>query len=162
MTFFLGKGSEANLVGVEPKLVCCVRYAIKRTDVDFSVVEGLRRLERQKLLVASGASRTMNSYHLDGHAVDMAPYVEGRLAWQAPLAYRVAYWMLQASRALAVRLVWGEVWDRELASLDPDNLQAEARAYDERWHRAHPRPKDHAGYWGPLNDPWHFQLVRGQ
>ncbi len=137
-----------------------MRYAIKRTGVDFSVVEGLRSLERQKRLVASGASRTLDSYHLTGDAVDLAPYVDGRLQWQAPLAYVVAGWMLRANRDLSVPLVWGGVWDRELGSLDPNNLGDAVRAYVSRWLAAHPRPKDHEGYWGPLDDPWHFQRVR--
>ncbi len=160
MTFVLGKASEANLIGVHPALICEVRYAIKRTAVDFSVVEGLRSLERQKKLVAAKASRTLDSYHLTGDAVDLAPYVDGKLAWQKPLALEVARMMLFASRDLTVPSVWGGVWDRELASLDADDLDGEVERYVARWRAAHPRPKDHVGYWGPLDDPWHFQRVR--
>jgi len=155
MTFFLGKTSEAHLLDVQPKLVCCVRYAIKRTPVDFGVHEGRRSLERQKVLFASGVSRTLDSEHLDGHAVDLVPYIEGRLQWQAPLCLAVARVMLQASRDLSVRLVWGGVWDRELASLDPDHLEEAIEAYGARFRKA--RPGKH-----PLIDMPHFQLVRGQ
>lgn len=162
MTFALGKTSEANLLGVNPSLICCVRYSIKRTIVDFSVVEGLRALERQRKLVAAGASRTLDSYHLTGDAVDLAPYVDGKLAWQKPLAFEVARTMLFASRDLTVPLVWGGVWDRELASLDPNDLDGEVERYIARWRAAHPRPKDHVGYWGPLDDPWHHQRVRAR
>jgi peptidoglycan L-alanyl-D-glutamate endopeptidase CwlK len=162
VTFILGKASEASLIGVCAPLVCCVRYAIKRSDVDFSVVEGLRALERQRKLVASGASRTMDSLHLTGDAVDLAPYVDGRLQWQAPLAYKVAKWMALGSRDLVVPIIWGGVWDRELASLDPEALDAAHQEYVARWLAAHPRPKDHKGYWGPLDDPWHFQRVRAR
>lgn len=155
MTFFLGKTSEERLVGVQPKLICCVRYAIKRTPVDFGVAEGLRSLDRQKVLVASGASRTLDSYHLDGFAVDLVPYVDGRLQWQAPLCLQVARMMLHASRDLSVRLVWGGVWDRELASLDPDHLDDAVDNYATRYKLSHPGKK-------PLIDMPHFQLVRGQ
>lgn len=154
MTFVLGQTSEANLVGVQPKLVCCVRYAIKRTSQDFGVFEGLRSLERQKKLYAAGASRTLDSYHLDGHAVDLVPYVDGRLQWQAPLCIEVAKWMQAASLALSVRLVWGAVWDRELGSLSQD-LGDEVDAYVSRYKQAHPGKK-------PLIDYPHFQLVRHQ
>lgn len=162
MTFILGKASESNLIGVSPPLICCVRYAIRRSDVDFSVVEGLRTLERQRKLVASGASRTMDSLHLIGEAVDLAPYVDGKPQWQAPLAYKVAAWMLRASRDLVVPLIWGGVWDRELASLDPTALDVAHQEYVARWLVAHPRPADHKGYWGPLDDPWHFNRVRAR
>lgn len=155
MTFALGAGSESKLVGVRPKLVCCVRYAIKRTVQDFSVFEGVRSDARQRALYASGASRTLDSYHLTGEAVDLVPYVEGVLQWQQPLCNKIAAMMLEASRVLSVRLVWGSVWDRELASLDPDNLAGEVADYAERYRSAH--PGKHALIDGP-----HFELVRGQ
>ena len=64
--------------GVHPRLVDVVELAIQRTAVDFTVVEGLRTAERQRELVAKGASQTQNSLHLvqpDGYgrAVDLAP-----------------------------------------------------------------------------------------
>lgn len=155
MTFALGKTSEANLLGVQPKLICAVRYAIKRTTQDFGVHEGLRSLERQKKLVASGASRTLDSYHLDGFAVDLVPYIDGRLQWQPGPCLVVAKWMLHASHDLAVRLVWGAVWDRELGSLNPDDLDGAVDQYVLRYKAAHPGKK-------PLIDMPHFQLVRGQ
>jgi peptidoglycan L-alanyl-D-glutamate endopeptidase CwlK len=157
MTFVLGKASEANLLGVQPKLICCVRYAIKRTRVDFSVFEGLRDAARQAKLYASGASRTLKSDHLDGYAVDLVPYLDGRLQWQQPLCIEVARVMHQASRDLSVSLGWGAVWDRELATLDADNLDDEIEAYKRRYRLTHPDPKKKA-----LIDCPHFWLVRGQ
>lgn len=155
MTFALGTTSEAHLVGVQPKLICCVRYAIKRTQQDFTVFEGLRSIERQRELVAKGASRTLDSYHLDGFAVDLVPWIAGRAQWQPAPCIEVARMMQQASWDLAVRLVWGAVWDRELGSLDAADLDGEVDAYVARYKRAHPDKK-------PLIDYPHFQLVRGQ
>ena len=70
----LGTRSRNNLIGVAPDLQRVVELAITITDQDFTVVEGVRSLERQKRLYASGASTTMNSRHLTGHAVDLIPY----------------------------------------------------------------------------------------
>ena len=156
--FALGNTSETNLVGVTPKLICCVRYAIKRTTVDFSVFEGLRSLDRQRRLVAAGASRTMDSYHLTGEAVDLVPYVDKRLQWQMPLCIEVARVMLWASRDLSVPLVWGGVWDRELASLDVDRLEEEIDAYVARWRAANAQAWQEGKR--PLIDGPHFQKVR--
>ena len=153
MSFALGTQSEANLVGVRAKLICCVRYAIKRAPVDFSVFEGLRTEARQRELYRSGASRTLSSYHLTGEAVDLVPYVAGRLQWQMPLCIQVAKVMLEASRDLSVRLVWGAVWDRELAALNHDDLPGEIAAYVKRSEHTHPDRH-------PLIDGPHFQLVR--
>ena len=74
MPYVLGKRSKERLEGVHPDLVSVVERAIEISEMDFFVGEGLRSLERQKKLVASGASRTMNSRHLTGHAVDLHPH----------------------------------------------------------------------------------------
>ncbi len=71
------KRSKKKLEGVHPDLVAVVEEAIKH--VDFTVLEGLRSLERQEDLVAQGKSKTMNSKHLPqddgyGHALDLAPW----------------------------------------------------------------------------------------
>ena len=72
MGFVLGRGSRKKLTGVHPDLVRVVERAIEITDTDFAVIEGLRSPERQRELVAAGASKTLRSRHLTGHAVDLA------------------------------------------------------------------------------------------
>ena len=54
--FTLGSASQRNLDGVDHMLAAVVRRAIQLTDVDFSVVEGLRTPERQKQLHEDGDS----------------------------------------------------------------------------------------------------------
>lgn len=54
-------------------MVAVIRRALEFTPVDFSVIEGLRTVERQRELVAQGASKTMNSKHRTGDAVDVMP-----------------------------------------------------------------------------------------
>lgn len=77
MTFALSQKSVDRLAGVHPKLVAVVNLAITISPVDFAVLEGLRTIERQKSLVAAGASKTMRSRHLTGHAVDLGAIVDG-------------------------------------------------------------------------------------
>jgi peptidoglycan L-alanyl-D-glutamate endopeptidase CwlK len=84
--------------------------AIRRTEVDFAVLEGLRTLDRQKQLVASGASTTMNSRHLTGHAVDLGAWVDGELRWDWPLYYKIADAMFEAAEHSGVDLEWGGHW----------------------------------------------------
>jgi peptidoglycan L-alanyl-D-glutamate endopeptidase CwlK len=71
---------ELRLAGVHPDLVRVVRRAAEGGAI-FRVVEGVRSLERQSDLVASGASQTMNSRHLTGHAIDIAPIADGVVSW---------------------------------------------------------------------------------
>jgi peptidoglycan L-alanyl-D-glutamate endopeptidase CwlK len=74
------------------------------------VTEGLRTKERQRQLVAAGASRTMNSRHLTGHAVDVAALVGGKVRWDWPLYAVIAEHMKAAARELGVAIVWGGDW----------------------------------------------------
>ena len=110
MSFRLSNRSLSRLDGVHTHLVEVVMEAIRRTEVDFAVLEGLRTLDRQKQLVASGASTTMNSRHLTGHAVDLGAWVDGELRWDWPLYYKIADAMFEASEHCGVDLEWGGHW----------------------------------------------------
>jgi peptidoglycan L-alanyl-D-glutamate endopeptidase CwlK len=108
--FRLGSQSVARLNNVHPDLQKIVRRAIEISEVDFRVQEGLRTLKRQKELVAAGASRTLKSRHLTGHAVDLIALVEGKVRWDWPLYYKVADAMKAAAKELKVPLEWGGDW----------------------------------------------------
>lgn len=110
MAFVLSKRSLQRLEGVHPDLVKVVKRAIQLTPVDFTVLEGLRILERQKQLVVAGASKTMNSRHLTGHAVDLGAYVAGEVRWDWPLYHQVAAAVKQAAAELKVPIEWGGDW----------------------------------------------------
>lgn len=110
MTFRLGKRSRSRLGGVHPDLVKVVERAIELTSVDFTVLEGRRSRERQRKLYESGASQTLNSRHLTGHAVDLGAYVDDRVSWDWPLYYKIADAMKEAARELKVPVEWGGDW----------------------------------------------------
>ena len=107
MAYKLGQRSLQNLSGVHPDLVAVVKRAIEITEQDFSVIEGVRNIDRQRQLVKSGASQTMNSRHLTGHAVDIAPYP---LSWDWPQFYPIEDAMKKAAEELEVDLEWGGDW----------------------------------------------------
>jgi peptidoglycan L-alanyl-D-glutamate endopeptidase CwlK len=108
--FKLSARSRSKLTGVHPDLVRVVERAIQITDVDFAVIEGVRTLAKQREYVASGASTTMNSRHLTGHAVDLAAYVGSELRWDWPLYHKLAAAMKQAAAELSISIVWGGDW----------------------------------------------------
>lgn len=110
MPFVLGTRSIQRLTGVHPDLVRVVKRAIKITPVDFTVLEGLRTKARQVDLVKAGASKTMNSRHLTGHAVDLGAYVGGRVSWDWPLYHRIAKAVKQAAAEEGVPVEWGGDW----------------------------------------------------
>ena len=108
--FKLGKRSIERLQGVHPDLVRVVERAIDLTPVDFTVLEGLRSPERQQTLVASGASQTLNSRHITGHAVDLGAWVDNQVDWSWPLYAKIANAMKAAANELGVSIVWGGDW----------------------------------------------------
>jgi peptidoglycan L-alanyl-D-glutamate endopeptidase CwlK len=108
--FKLGKRSIERLQGVHPDLVRVVERAIDLTPVDFTVLEGLRSPERQQTLVASGASQTLNSRHITGHAVDLGAWVDNQVDWSWPLYAKIANAMKAAANELGVAIVWGGDW----------------------------------------------------
>jgi peptidoglycan LD-endopeptidase CwlK len=110
MSFRLGTRSQERLKGVHPDLVKVVERAIQLTPVDFTVLEGLRTEARQRELVARGASKTMNSRHLTGHAVDLGAFVGGQVRWDWPLYHRIAAAVKAAAAELEVPIEWGGDW----------------------------------------------------
>lgn len=102
--------SEKNLVGVHPDLVAIVRKATELSSLDFIVTEGLRTLERQKQLLAAGATKTLNSRHLTGHAVDLAAVVGKEVRWDWPLYAKLADAMKEAAKQLSLEIEWGGDW----------------------------------------------------
>lgn len=110
MSFRFSQRSIDNLKGVHPDLVAVMHRALEITPIDFVVIEGMRTVERQKQLVASGASKTMNSRHLTGHAVDIVPYVGGTIRWDWPLYDALAPAVKAAAKELGISIVWGGDW----------------------------------------------------
>lgn len=110
MTFALGARSLSRLDGVHPDLVAVVKRAISLSEVDFTITEGLRTVERQRELVKAGASQTMKSRHLTGHAVDLAALVGSEVRWDWPLYAKLATAMKAAALQINVPIEWGGDW----------------------------------------------------
>ena len=110
MPFALGAKSKERLKGVHPDLIRVVERAIQLTEVDFTVLEGLRTVARQQQLVASGASKTMRSRHITGHAVDLAAVIGGEIRWDWPLYHKIAKAVKQAAVEVKVPIEWGGDW----------------------------------------------------
>jgi peptidoglycan L-alanyl-D-glutamate endopeptidase CwlK len=110
MGIVLSSRSISRLQDVHPDLVRVVHRAAAASDLDFMVLEGRRTLDRQKQLLAAKATRTLNSRHLTGHAVDLAPMLGGNVSWDWPLYHRLAKIVKAAAAAENVPLTWGGDW----------------------------------------------------
>jgi peptidoglycan L-alanyl-D-glutamate endopeptidase CwlK len=102
--------SASRMVGVHIDLRRVIYRAAEITPIDFIVTEGLRDLDRQKQLMAAGASKTLNSRHLTGHAVDLAARLDGEIRWDWPLYHKLADAVKEAARLEGVPIEWGGDW----------------------------------------------------
>ena len=114
MSFKLSQRSLDKLEGVDKRLVAVVKHAITVTKVDFGVICGLRTVEEQKELVAKGASKTMNSKHLTGDAVDLMAFVGSRGSWELNLYDEIADAMREGALKEGIALRWGAAWHKNL------------------------------------------------
>ena len=121
--------SLKNLNGVHPDLRRVIDRALLDSPLDFVVIEGLRTKERQKELVASGASKTMNSRHLTGHAVDLVPIgPNGKAAFDWPLYDKLGPAVKAAADKEGVALDWGGDWT---SFKDGPHIELDRKVYPE-------------------------------
>ncbi len=148
--FQLSMRSRNNLVGVHPYLIYVVENAITQTKVDFAVTQGLRTVEHQRELVRTGASQTMNSKHLTGHAVDVVAYIGNRISWELNLYDDIADAFRLAAIEIDVPIRWGGAWHiPDIREWDGTMQDAMDSYIDER-RRAGKRP---------FIDGPHFEIV---
>jgi peptidoglycan L-alanyl-D-glutamate endopeptidase CwlK len=115
MSITLSARSLERLDGAHPDLRKVILHAASISSVDFTVLEVLRTVARQRQLVAQGASKTMNSRHLPGadgksRAVDIAPMIGGKVSWDWPLYHRLAPIIMAAATDVGVPIEWGGSW----------------------------------------------------
>jgi peptidoglycan L-alanyl-D-glutamate endopeptidase CwlK len=110
MSNVFGSRSLSRLKGVHPDLVKVAHLALSYSPLDFMITEGLRTRARQQELFNEGASKTLNSRHITGHAIDIAALVGGKVRWDWPLYPRIAEAFKRASKELNVPIIWGGDW----------------------------------------------------
>ena len=104
-----GKRSRERLKGVDSRLVNILNELVKIMDV--TIIEGLRTKERQEELVAQGKSQTKFSKHIEGRAVDLAPYP---VDWEDRERFHYMGGMIRGiGKQMGVNVRWGGDWDSD-------------------------------------------------
>src|SRR6202035_5175779 len=107
-------------------LVRVMNGAILITSVDFGIIEGLRTLERQKMLVAAGKSQTLHSRHVTGHAVDFDAFLNDAISWDVAYYAKIAEAVKTAAAQIKVPIAWGGDW---VSFKDEDHIELDRNAY---------------------------------
>ena len=108
--YWFSSRSYQNLNGVHPKLVSVMGTAIQYSPYDFMIIEGLRTKERQEKLFREGKSKTLNSRHLTGHAVDIAIWKDGKVNWEPNLYTELSEHIKTVADEHRVDIEWGGDW----------------------------------------------------
>jgi peptidoglycan L-alanyl-D-glutamate endopeptidase CwlK len=93
--------------------VCDLALALtvqRHTNLDFLILDGKRTKTEQEGHILNGASKTRNSRHLYGYAIDFGALVNGKLRWE-PVYYKIiGGYFLEASEKLRIPIIWGGNW----------------------------------------------------
>ena len=104
------KTSLARLEGVDYRLQD-LAHRVVMSHHDCTVLYGRRTEAEQAKLVQEGLSRTMNSRHLTGHAIDLAPYP---IDWNNKKRfYYFGGIVVAVAKELNIPLRWGGDWDSD-------------------------------------------------
>lgn len=133
----------ANLELINPSLADVIRTAqADNPRLHFVIGSGRRDAGLQRKAVAWGWSKTRDSLHLSGDAVDLWPLdAEGRVLFDPAAQDRIARAMDKAAAKLGISIRWGGYFrgfkdkDRshfEIARLRPKQLAASSRPYAQR------------------------------
>lgn len=156
--FKFSGSSLREMEGVHPVLISVAKRALELSTQDFVFYDGVRTHKEQQANVAKGVSKTLASKHLPqsdgfGWAMDLVPWINGRLQWDWEGCYRIAMAVDLAAteQGVASRIRWGGAWDRSLADFGSDEswkaYKAETEAYVKRSGKSF------------LDGP-HFELIR--
>jgi len=104
-----GRRSRERLKGVDVRLVNVLNELIKMMDV--TIIEGLRSAERQKELLAKGATKVKYSKHMEGKAVDLSPYP---IDWENRDGFYYMGGMIRGiAKQMGVNVRFGGDWDSD-------------------------------------------------
>ncbi len=108
--YVFSQRSILNLRETRPPLQAVAECAIRRSPVDFVIVDGGRTEAEHKINVANGKSWVKRSRHQDGAAIDFAAFVDRKITYDAKYYAPIANAFKVCSLELKVPIVWGGEW----------------------------------------------------
>lgn len=114
------KQSLKKLNGVHPELIALMINSIKESPTDFSIICGVRTLEQQKKEFEEGDSKADGIKNKSKHqinndgwsiAVDICPYIEGKLDWKNTEAFiSISKHIKETAKKMQIKIAWGGDW----------------------------------------------------
>ena len=126
--FKFSNRSIDSLKGVHPRLTILMGVALQDSPVDFTITDGVRTTEQQQKLYAQGRSapgpivtnlkgvgNELSKHQIQadgqGHAVDLYPYVNGKIQTDDKKNLRtIADHIKATAKRLGYNITWGGDW----------------------------------------------------
>lgn len=126
------KVSTDRRAGVHPDLLELADAVLQAAPWPLRITEGMRTLARQKQLLAAKATKTLNSRHLTGHAIDVVPLIDldrdGKIETEELYNKRLYDILIpiakQEAARLGIMMVFGYDW-----GWDSPHWELDRRAY---------------------------------
>lgn len=113
MAFKFGKISLKRLKTTEPFVQEIMHEVLSITPYDFGIPEfgGRRTIQHQEQLVKQGKSKTMNSKHLKGEAIDICRHMGGgEYSFERKHILPIAHIVKQVAMEKGYKVKWGGDW----------------------------------------------------
>ena len=113
MAFKFGKISLKRLKTTEPFVQEIMHEVLSISPYDFGIPEfgGRRTIQHQEQLVKQGKSKTMNSKHLKGEAIDICRYMGGdEYSFEREHILPIAHIVKQVAKNKGYKVKWGGDW----------------------------------------------------
>ncbi|MDR2777964.1 MAG: hypothetical protein LBB13_00440 [Rickettsiales bacterium] len=116
--FTFGDRSRSILENVQLELRILAERVIKISPIDFAITSGLRTRDEQQKLYESGKSKTLNSKHLSGKALDFVPWHSGTAYFYdlGSCSLIAGLFIALAEESLQLKIRTGVLWDGNLVS----------------------------------------------
>ena len=115
--------------GIHKDLRKVTDLALQLSPIDFIITDGRRTLAEHRKHVANGASKTLKSRHLTGHAVDFVAYVKvdgnkKKVSYKEQYMRQVADAFSAAAKQLGIPITRGIDW-----GWDSPHIELSKKAY---------------------------------
>ena len=106
--------SEQILNTVHKDLNILAHKVLEISPIDFSITEGYRSKNRQEYLYKTGKSKTLNSKHKELKAIDICPYINNKLDYEATNdLFIIISLFIAKAKELNINIRVGVLWDND-------------------------------------------------
>lgn len=112
--YSFSKKSKQILSKVHKDLNVLANEVLKISPIDFAITEGYRNQAKQEYLYKTGKSKTLKSKHTELKAIDICPYINNKLDYEATNdLFIIVGLFIAKAKELSINIRVGALWDND-------------------------------------------------